>query len=76
MPIFEYRCVKCGKAFEKLVRSQSEKVLCPSCLSTVERQLSVFAAPPSSQASKCASGDSCPTAGTKCCASGRCGLHR
>jgi putative FmdB family regulatory protein len=33
MPIFEYRCEKCGKVFENLERGQGkqEKPCCPSC---------------------------------------------
>ena len=33
MPIFDYRCNKCGKEFEKLVRNEEDKV-CPDCAST------------------------------------------
>ena len=32
MPIFDYRCNKCGKEFEKLVRKEEDKV-CPDCAS-------------------------------------------
>ncbi len=44
MPLFEYRCKKCRKEFEELVRSCAEKVCCPACKSgKVEKKLSVFA---------------------------------
>jgi putative FmdB family regulatory protein len=33
MPLFNYKCEKCGKQFEELVRSCSEKVACPECKS-------------------------------------------
>lgn len=47
MPIVEFRCDKCEKTFEELVREASSKagVECPSCKSrSVSRQFSVFAA--------------------------------
>ncbi len=31
MPIFEYHCAACGKNFEELVTSSSQKICCPSC---------------------------------------------
>jgi len=32
MPVYEYRCRKCGHRFEKLVRlTSSGKVRCPQC---------------------------------------------
>jgi putative FmdB family regulatory protein len=31
MPLFNYKCNACGKSFEELVASSSEKVSCPSC---------------------------------------------
>ena len=31
MPLYEYECKKCGKAFEELVKNSSEKVSCPEC---------------------------------------------
>jgi len=40
MPIFSFRCSKCGAEFESLLRS-GESAACPSCASTeVERQMS------------------------------------
>ncbi len=43
MPIYEFNCQKCQEAFEELVLSRSEKVVCPKCGSTkIERALSVF----------------------------------
>ncbi|MCK6457911.1 MAG: zinc ribbon domain-containing protein [Phycisphaerae bacterium] len=45
MPVFEYRCRKCGHDFEELVRRAGESVPCPECgAKDVERRLSVFAA--------------------------------
>lgn len=43
MPMYEYACDICGKAFEELVRG-SEKIQCPECGSErVTRKLSTFA---------------------------------
>lgn len=43
MPIFEFRCIQCGKLFEKLFKSADEKVEleCPDCHSReLERVIS------------------------------------
>jgi putative FmdB family regulatory protein len=43
MPIFEYRCSKCGKDFEMLVFRQDETVNCPECGSPeVTKKMSLF----------------------------------
>lgn len=42
MPIYEYRCQRCGQQFDKLVRSLSQSVqamTCPKCQSTDLRRL-------------------------------------
>lgn len=45
MPIYEFVCTKCDKAFETLVRGDT-KVVCPACESAkVERRMSVTARP-------------------------------
>ncbi len=31
MPIYEYRCMKCGKTCEMLIFSGQDEVTCPSC---------------------------------------------
>jgi putative FmdB family regulatory protein len=42
MPIFEYKCDKCGHEFEKLVFGNS-KVTCPVCgAENVKKKFSVF----------------------------------
>jgi putative FmdB family regulatory protein len=42
MPIYEYRCGACGRAFERLVYG-AETVQCPACDSpSVTRLLSLF----------------------------------
>lgn len=46
MPIYEYRCEKCGRSFEKLrkVADADREVECPYCASEeVERLFSGFA---------------------------------
>lgn len=45
MPMYEFRCPKCGHVFEELVfnSSDEESVKCPSCGATgPEKQLSAF----------------------------------
>jgi len=46
MPLYEYRCQKCGKSFEKLRRMEDadRNLECPECRSEqIERMLSTFA---------------------------------
>ena len=45
MPIYEYKCVSCGKQFDLLrrMRQADEPVTCPSCHNGAQRVLSVFA---------------------------------
>ncbi|MBQ1337130.1 MAG: zinc ribbon domain-containing protein [Thermoguttaceae bacterium] len=31
MPVYEYKCEKCGSVFEELVRNPSDKPNCPDC---------------------------------------------
>jgi len=78
MPIYEYKCKKCGKDFEMLVTSSSDPLACPDCKGKVERKLSVFAASVASNA--CPSESNCPSAGKKGCGHGKgggcaCGFH-
>ena len=45
MPLFEYACADCGKTSEILVKSSSDKPVCPLCGSAkVAKQFSTFAA--------------------------------
>jgi len=45
VPIFEFRCRRCGHEFEKLVGTASTPVACPSCSARkVEKKFSVFGA--------------------------------
>ncbi len=71
MPIYEFRCMRCGQIFEKLFTSRNEKVdiSCPYCKSdTVERVVSktnpIVGIPEGEKTPKivqrsCASGTSC-----------------
>jgi len=44
MPIFEYICQDCGRAFERIVPRHDSKTDCPHCNSEhIDKQLSVFA---------------------------------
>ncbi|HSG29292.1 MAG TPA: zinc ribbon domain-containing protein [Candidatus Krumholzibacterium sp.] len=59
MPIFEYRCAKCGKAFEELVQSSDTVPPCPHCGSRrTEKQISTF----SCHSSGSGGGGGCPHA--------------
>lgn len=65
MPLYEYKCKKCGHAFEALVVNSSAKPKCIKCgAASVEKQLSTFSTS-SGSALPCDSGacstGSCPT---------------
>jgi putative FmdB family regulatory protein len=73
MPIFEYRCEKCGTKFEKLVRRTAEasELGCPSCGGTdLKQEFSTFAAHANGRA---ADVPMCPSGGP--CNPSRCGMH-
>lgn len=63
MPIFEYKCSKCGAQFEELVSAggKNQKVACPECGSkATEKQLSGFCVGKAAGgSSSCATG-TCP----------------
>jgi putative FmdB family regulatory protein len=74
MPIYEYRCKKCGAGFEHLARTLSALAPnCPKCgAAKPQKQFSVFSAGSAQHnhdAEPCADG-ACPSAGA--CASGKC----
>ncbi len=75
MPIYEYLCDDCGKAFEVLVSSSSVKSACPQCKSKkVSRQFSTFAAHSGGPVSPC-EGGACPSMSGQAagsCAGGKC----
>jgi len=71
MPIYEYRCRKCGKKFEKLVLN-SRKVACPDCKSEeLDRLMSVFAHTSGGKLATSSTGKSCAGCSGKSC--GNCG---
>ena len=57
MPLLQYKCVKCGKRFDELVRSYLDEVKCPDCGGETARDYSgeVFSA--TGKASKKCSGN-------------------
>lgn len=40
MPIYEYRCDKCGHQFDRLVKMDTPNPECPECGSSVKKLLS------------------------------------
>jgi putative FmdB family regulatory protein len=68
MPLYEYRCLSCGMAFEKYVRAWREEASCPACASeTVEKLVSSFAFASAGGGSTGSSGGGCG------CGRGGCG---
>ncbi len=65
MPVYEYRCPKCGERFEKWIRSLNAQteVVCPRCGNTeVEKAVSLFAG--LTGGSRASSGASCSSGGS------------
>lgn len=59
MPIFEYKCKKCGTVFEFLARA-GQKPVCPACKSRrLEKLISAFNAGAEKR--------KCPSGGSGCC---------
>jgi putative FmdB family regulatory protein len=74
MPLFEFKCQDCGKAFEKIVPSSRTKVACKHCESPhVEKLLSVFAVGGSARSS--ASMESGPCGSCGAAQRGMCGVE-
>ena len=40
MPLLQYKCEKCGKRFDELVRSYLDEVKCPDCGGNTSRDYS------------------------------------
>ena len=40
MPFLQYKCPKCGKTFDELVKSHLDKVKCPDCGEEASRSYS------------------------------------
>jgi putative FmdB family regulatory protein len=72
VPLYEYRCLGCGRLFERLVRTWNEAVDCPACASQeVEKQLSTF----SFTGTDSGGGGMAMGGGGSCCGRGGCGCH-
>lgn len=66
MPIYAYRCCRCGQEFEKLVLSASraDEVACPACHSPdLERRPTLFGVAGSGQSPATAGSDCFPAGG-------------
>jgi len=73
MPIYEYICEECKAAFERIVWNGQKKVECPKCGSRrAIKQLSVFSAPKSGDASAPATETPCTGVPSAC---GRCRVN-
>ncbi len=76
MPIYEYKCKKCGANFEHLaasMRNADEAVQCPTCHARqTKRKISVFAVAAADAGGACMEA---PAGGTCCCGNmkGSCG---
>ena len=79
MPVYEYICRGCGRAFERYVQRWSESVSCPSCAGAeVEKQLSTFSmagGASSTGGGLAAGGPLAGGSGGGCCGGGGCGCH-
>ncbi|HLE43948.1 MAG TPA: zinc ribbon domain-containing protein [Methylomirabilota bacterium] len=74
MPIYEYHCLACGEAFEKLLFGQAPgtTIACPGCASAdVARTLSVFGVKTTSGVASSRGG----SGGGGCCGPGGCGCR-
>ncbi len=69
MPMYEFRCRKCGATFEELVKRADEEIKCPKCGSArLEKLFSRLGAVGGGNGSS-ELNSSCPT-----CSTGTCGL--
>lgn len=62
MPILQYKCPKCGKEFEELVKKYDERVLCSECGTEAVRSYSGSVWSATGKPSKKCSGN-CKTCG-------------
>ena len=73
MPLFDFKCMSCGKQMELLVRSPDEQPVCECGSTSLERVFSPFAVSGfESDAAGCSDG-SCSIPSSPC-ASGLCGM--
>ncbi|MEZ7893065.1 MAG: zinc ribbon domain-containing protein [Candidatus Wallbacteria bacterium] len=75
MPIFEFKCAKCEKTFEKIQSSKAPNPDCPECgHNKTEKLISVFGFKGTGEGAKSsASLDGCGSCSTHNC--GSCGCH-
>ncbi|MBO6103039.1 MAG: zinc ribbon domain-containing protein [Opitutales bacterium] len=76
MPIYEYKCKKCGNLFEHFAKNFADAPKkCPKCSSkSVEKQFSAFTAAESQSGSCHCKGERRHESG-HCCCGGRCHCH-
>lgn len=68
MPLYEYRCRRCDKDFEKIVSSATKKVSCPHCRSKkVEKQFSLFGVKSGGVFTSSKGGDGCSSCKASSC---------
>ena len=76
MPIYEFRCVKCGHVQEMLLSRSSEEIVmkCEECegeeLDRILSSVNYAMGSSSTPSSSCADAGSCPSATTRQCGSG------
>ena len=72
MPIYEYQCTSCGKAFEELVMNQSAQINCPKCNGAdVKKMMSAAAFKSSDKFVSSSTASGCSSCATHNC--GSCG---
>lgn len=76
MPIFNFKCEKCGKLFETLLKNRSEEAECPACgskeLLPAPNRISVGR----SNSNSCPAQSLCPGAAAGGCGCGGCCGHK
>ncbi|MDR2386079.1 MAG: zinc ribbon domain-containing protein [Deltaproteobacteria bacterium] len=73
MPIYEFKCQDCGRDFEELVISRSEKIICPACgQANCEKHLSSFRCGPSGGSLDLAGGSSSSSSSCGSCTASSC----
>lgn len=73
MPLYEYRCHRCGKEFE-ILQKPDQKVCCPSCGGrSLKRLFSVFSSPTVTAGLKSCADESAGCSAERC-KSGSCPL--
>ncbi|MCF6150143.1 MAG: zinc ribbon domain-containing protein [Candidatus Kuenenia sp.] len=73
MPVYEFKCNKCGIKFEEYFKSASEqkKLFCPSCQSEhIEKIFSVFGTSETGNGNLSSAGNKAGGGGCGCCAMG------